>query len=84
MKPGAMYNPDTNMFFETLRTSTKGPVHRGQSVREIHGRDESAYEPGLPDAVFLPESASDAAIAISLCAKAGVPIIPFGVGSTLR
>lgn len=76
-----MLETDHDDFFERLNASTQGPIHRGQSIREIHGRDESPYEPGLPDAVFTPQSAEDAAIAVSLCAKAGVPVIPFGVGS---
>lgn len=81
MKPGTMPETDLYALFETLKANTEGSVLRGQSIREIHGRDESPYQSCLPDAVFIPESAEDAAIAVSLCAKAGVAVIPFGVGS---
>ncbi|MBA4491474.1 FAD-linked oxidase C-terminal domain-containing protein [Paracoccus sp. S1E-3] len=68
-------------FIDRLKSRVSGAVHQGQSIREIHGRDESACKPALPDAVFLPESAEDAARAISLCAELGVPVVPFGTGS---
>lgn len=55
------------------------------AVREQHGRDESAYTAvPPPDAVVFAESTQDVADAVSICARHRVPIIPFGVGSSLE
>jgi D-lactate dehydrogenase (cytochrome) len=54
------------------------------AVREQHGRDESAYAPAPPDAVVFCESTDDVAAVVSLAATHAVPVIPFGVGSSLE
>ena len=53
-------------------------------VREQHGRDESVYEVPPPVAVVFAESTKDVADAVTLAAKHRVPVIPFGVGSSLE
>ena len=56
-----------------------------QAVREQHGRDESAFTTvPPPDAVVFAESTQDVADAVAICAQHRVPIIPFGVGSSLE
>ncbi len=56
-----------------------------QVVREQHGRDESAFTTvPPPDAVVFAESTQDVADAVRICARHRVPIIPFGVGSSLE
>ena len=56
-----------------------------QAVREQHGRDESAFTTvPPPDAVIFAQSTQDVADAVALCAQHLVPIIPFGVGSSLE
>ena len=55
-----------------------------QAVREHHGRDESPYAPMPPDAVVFAQSTEDAAFVARLCNEHGVPIIPYGVGSSLE
>jgi D-lactate dehydrogenase (cytochrome) len=57
---------------------------RVQAVREQHGRDESPFEVTPPDAVVFCESTNDVADAVALAATHSVPIIPFGVGSSLE
>ena len=54
------------------------------AVREQHGRDESAYTVAPPDAVVFAESTQDVSDAIKLAALHQVPVIPFGVGSSLE
>jgi D-lactate dehydrogenase (cytochrome) len=54
------------------------------SVRELHGRDESTYPLTPPDAVVFCESTDDVAAAVCLAAEHAVPVIPFGVGSSLE
>ena len=54
-------------------------------VREQHGRDESAFTSVPPPAaVVYAESTQDVADAVALAARYKVPVIPFGVGSSLE
>ena len=56
-----------------------------QIVREQHGRDESAFTTVPPPAaVVFAESTQDVADAVALAAQYKVPVIPFGVGSSLE
>jgi D-lactate dehydrogenase (cytochrome) len=59
-------------------------VSRAQAVREQHGRDESPFEVTPPDAVVFCQSTADVADAVKLAAQHAVPVIPFGVGSSLE
>jgi len=56
-----------------------------QVIREQHGRDESAFTTVPPPAaVIFAESTQDVADAVKLAAQYKVPVIPFGVGSSLE
>ena len=56
-----------------------------QVIREQHGRDESAFtHVPPPAAVVFAESTQDVSDAITLAAQFKVPVIPFGVGSSLE
>jgi len=54
------------------------------AVREQHGRDESVFDVPPPAAVVFAESTADVAAAVALAAQYRVPVIPFGVGSSLE
>jgi len=54
------------------------------AVREQHGRDESAFTVPPPVAVVFAHSTADVADAVQLAARYKVPVIPFGVGSSLE
>jgi D-lactate dehydrogenase (cytochrome) len=54
------------------------------AVREQHGRDESSFEAPPPAAVVFAESTQDVADAVKLASRYEVPVIPFGVGSSLE
>ncbi len=54
------------------------------AVREQHGRDESTYPVTPPDAVVFCESTADVAAVVALAAEHAVPVIPFGIGSSLE
>ncbi|RZL49043.1 MAG: FAD-binding protein [Variovorax sp.] len=54
------------------------------AVRTQHGRDESSFELPPPAAVVFAESTQDVADAVGLAASHDVPVIPFGVGSSLE
>jgi len=54
-------------------------------VREQHGRDESAFAPvPPPSAVVFAESTQDVSDAVRLASDFSVPVIPFGIGSSLE
>jgi D-lactate dehydrogenase (cytochrome) len=53
-------------------------------VREQHGRDESSFASPPPSAVVFAESTADVAEAVRLASAHNVPVIPFGVGTSLE
>jgi D-lactate dehydrogenase (cytochrome) len=54
------------------------------AVREQHGRDESPIDAPPPEAVVYCESTEDVAAVVNLADQYAVPVIPFGVGSSLE
>src|SRR5450830_1366917 len=55
-----------------------------QAMREHHGRDESSYDPMLPDAVVFAHTTEEVAAFIKLCSSYEVPVIPYGTGTSLE
>ncbi|MFZ2738990.1 MAG: FAD-linked oxidase C-terminal domain-containing protein [Burkholderiaceae bacterium] len=53
-------------------------------VREQHGRDESPYSAPPPDVVVFAQSTADVSAVLTLANQYAVPVIPFGVGSSLE
>ncbi|MBP6898580.1 MAG: FAD-binding protein [Burkholderiaceae bacterium] len=74
--PAALIDALSQRFGERFSTAA--------SVCEQHGRDESTYPVTPPDAVVFAESVDDVADAVRLAAAHQVPVIPFGVGSSLE
>src|SRR5665647_39844 len=54
------------------------------AVREQHGRDESSFQAPPPSAVVFAERTQDVADAVKLASQYEVPVIPFGVGTSLE
>jgi len=54
------------------------------AVREQHGRDEGSIQAPPPAAVVFAESTQDVADAVRLAGAHGVPVIPYGAGSSLE
>jgi D-lactate dehydrogenase (cytochrome) len=54
------------------------------AIRLAHGRGEAFHPDMLPDAVAFPETRDEVVLIVRICAEAGVPIIPFGAGSSLE
>jgi D-lactate dehydrogenase (cytochrome) len=72
-------------FLEALKERFGANCSTAQIICEQHGRDESAFTTvPPPSAVVFAESTRDVADAVKLCAKHRVPVIPFGVGSSLE
>ena len=72
-------------FMNALQTRFGAQFSTALVIREQHGRDESAYtHVPPPSAVVFAQSSQDVADAVALCAQYRVPVIPFGVGSSLE
>jgi D-lactate dehydrogenase (cytochrome) len=54
------------------------------AVREQHGRDESPFDVPPPELVVFCESTDDVAFVVEQADRHAVPVIPFGVGSSLE
>ncbi len=55
-----------------------------EAVRAHHGHDESHFPDALPDGVVWPHSTAEVVEVVKLCHQHRVPVIPFGVGSSLE
>jgi D-lactate dehydrogenase (cytochrome) len=77
--------PVPEAFLAALQARFGAQCSTALAVREQHGRDESAFTTVPPPAaVVFAESTQDVADAVALCAQHKVPVIPFGVGSSLE
>ena len=54
------------------------------AVREQHGHTTTWVANEPPDAVFFPQSTEDIQQAVRVCASRGVPVIPFGTGTSFE
>ncbi|WP_343619765.1 FAD-linked oxidase C-terminal domain-containing protein [Ralstonia sp.] len=59
-------------------------ISTAEAVRAHHGRDESAYDPMLPDAVVFAQTTEEVAAVAKLCFEHEIPLIPYGAGSSLE
>ena len=69
---------------DALRARFGDRCSTAQSVREQHGRDESTYPMTPPEVVVFCESTDDVVAVVKLADQHAVPVIPFGVGSSLE
>jgi len=76
--------PLPEAFLAALRSRFGEQLSTAAAVCEHHGRDESAYPPMPPGAVVCARSAEDVAALVALAAGYRVPVIPYGVGSSLE
>lgn len=84
MPTTALHKPLPAAFLSALRTRFGERCSTATAVREHHGRDESPFAPMPPDAVVFAQSTEDVAALVKLCADWRVPVIAFGVGSSLE
>ena len=59
-------------------------ISTNETVRGHHSRDESFHLPVLPDAVVWAESTDDVVAVVRVCNEHRVPLVPFGVGTSLE
>ena len=85
LAPHIQIRPLPAAFLEALKARFGTQCSTAAIVREQHGRDESIFvDAPPPEAVVFAESTQDVADAVALCAVHKVPVIPFGVGSSLE
>jgi D-lactate dehydrogenase (cytochrome) len=82
--PAAEHRPMPQALHDALRQHFGARYSVAGAVREQHGRDESPYPVTPPEAVVFCESTADVAAAVTLAAAHAVPVIPFGIGSSLE
>lgn len=76
--------PLPSEFVETLEAAFGKRFSTTEAVRAHHGHDESHFPDALPDAVVWPHSTEEVVTVVKACREHRVPIIPFGVGSSLE
>jgi D-lactate dehydrogenase (cytochrome) len=54
------------------------------TVREHHSHGESYHPPAAPDVVCFPSTAEEVVEIVRISARFGVPIVPFGAGTSLE
>ena len=59
-------------------------VADGDSVLDLHAGDLSYHRPRRPDVVVFPESTAEVAAVLELAGRLGVPVVPFGAGTSLE
>ena len=83
--PQVALRPIPEAFMQALQARFGAQCSTAAIVREHHGRDESIFvDVPPPQAVVFAESTQDVQDAVRLCAAHRVPIIPFGIGSSLE
>ena len=74
-------------FDASVLTQLKGllgeRVSTSAAVREHHGKDESYFPYAPPDAVAFVESTEEVRDVVNICRRHRVPMIPYGVGTSL-
>ncbi|UWQ75775.1 FAD-binding oxidoreductase [Leisingera sp. M658] len=69
---------------ETLKQRFGDQLQTGQAIRDQHGHTTTWITNQPPDAVVFPTSAEEVSEIIKVCAEYGVPVIPFGTGTSLE
>src|ERR1700741_322047 len=59
-------------------------VSTSAAVREHHGKDGCSFPYALPDVVVFVESTEEVRDVVDICRRHRVPMIPFGVGTSLE
>jgi D-lactate dehydrogenase (cytochrome) len=71
-------------FLARLEARFGANLQTGAAILEQHGSSESHFEAMVPDAVVFAEDTDDVVALVNLCSEAGVPIVPFGAGTSIE
>ncbi|MEM9628941.1 MAG: FAD-linked oxidase C-terminal domain-containing protein [Pseudomonadota bacterium] len=69
---------------ELIRALVGDRLSTSLSIREQHGKDQTHNAGAAPDAVVFAESTEEVQAIVQMCAERGVPIIPYGTGTSLE
>jgi D-lactate dehydrogenase (cytochrome) len=79
----AMVSP-TETVIEAATDFLGARISRNTALREQHSHGEDAQPPRLPDAVAFAETTEEVSRLLALCNAHGVPVTPFGAGTSLE
>src|SRR5215212_1948533 len=82
-----MTRPDAHELTGVVTRLTTEYGDRAVTTRAIldqHSRGEGLADAGMPDVVVYPETNEEVAAIVRLCHSARVPVIAFGVGTSLE
>ena len=82
--PSALRRDLPEALLDELKTIFGDRLSTSMAMREHHGRDESSYDPMLPDAVVFAHTSEEVASAVRLCNQYRFPIIAYGTGTSLE
>ena len=68
----------------TLAATFGNRLVTSQAVREQHGNTTTWHVSEPPDAVVFPQTADEVCRIVAICAAHRVPVIPYGVGTSLE
>jgi D-lactate dehydrogenase (cytochrome) len=81
---GLRRDPPDAVLLASLRQLLGDRISTSGAVCAHHGKDESYHPPHAPDAVAFPHSTEEVASIVKLCAEHKIPVIAFGMGTSLE
>ena len=84
MNPRLALRPLPAAMLQALRARFGDRCSSAAAVCEQHGRDESPFPVTPPEVVVFCESTDDVAAVVRLAGEHAVPVIPYGVGTSLE
>jgi D-lactate dehydrogenase (cytochrome) len=69
---------------DAARSFMDDRITTNAGLRDHHSHGQDTHPPALPDAVAFIESTAEASRILALCHAHHVPVVPFGVGSSLE
>ncbi|MGI9451729.1 MAG: FAD-binding oxidoreductase, partial [Geminicoccaceae bacterium] len=84
MRARESFASNADAVLEPIRALVGERLSTALPVRQQHG-DDQTYNPGAPpDAVVFARSTEEVRDIVKLCATHGVPVIPYGTGTSLE
>ncbi|WP_027954655.1 FAD-linked oxidase C-terminal domain-containing protein [Halobacillus kuroshimensis] len=74
----------THLIQELKQVLEEHQFSTNDTVLEHHSRDESYHKPAKPELVVFPETTEEVQVVVKAAESFGVPIIPFGLGTSLE
>ena len=75
---------DTRSAVDELAALLGDRLSTSRAVCEHHATGETYHAPHPPDAVTFPETTEEVAEIVRICAAHGVPMVPYGVGTSVE